>query len=420
MPQSDQAPNRVFSGDTYQILRQDHGSDLLVISFAERKEPKPAEFFATKFLDKEKISYLAVRSLSNDWYLSDEMTIVFKILKRQIDEIPHKKLYLTGYSMGSFGAVRSASTLNPDRLILSGPIVSLERSIETRWLSDYRHLYDRYQELAPSIFPLGMSNLECVALYDPECDDATHVDILEESTTVTKIHIHHAGHMVLAYLRTSGILGDVMRNALSKQPNPKNLEHKIHSARKTNGAYLLKLSSSLNRRPKLKDRVLSFAVKQLPGDISVALALAEFKASQGHLEHSHQIIREIFSTHGTNSFGVPLAKALASFCENGGAYAAISDIANMYKSPRGRSRETQLWYSRFLRHAKKFDEAFLSHEPYMTGDPFEAHAHIERGLIYEAHNLNYPALKSFQAAEELSPSFKPISQHIQRINKKIS
>ena len=66
-----------------------------------------------------------------------------------------------------------------------------------------------------------------------------------------------------------------MRNALSKQPNPKNLEHKIHSARKTNGAYLLKLSSSLNRRPKLKDRVLSFAVKQLPGDISVALALAE-------------------------------------------------------------------------------------------------------------------------------------------------
>lgn len=59
MYQSDSTPTRVFSGNAYQISRQDHGSELLVISFAERKEPKPAEFFATKFLDKEKISYLA-------------------------------------------------------------------------------------------------------------------------------------------------------------------------------------------------------------------------------------------------------------------------------------------------------------------------------------------------------------------------
>lgn len=420
MYQSDSTPTRVFSGNAYQISRQDHGSELLVISFAERKEPKPADFFATKFLDKEKISYLAVRSLSNDWYLEDEMSDVLHFLKRQTVEIAHQKLFLTGYSMGSFGAIRSAGALNPDRLILSGPIATLDKSIESRWLSDYRHLYEKYEKLEKSLFSQTMSNLECITLYDPKCDDAVHVGILEKATSVQKVRVHHAGHMVLSYLRASGLLGKVMRNALSEQPDPKSLEREIYSSRKINSAYLLSLASSLNNRPRFKEHILSYAAKNLPDDMSVSLALAEFKSSRGQLEEAYQIIRTIFSTQGMNSFGVPLAKALARYCEFGGQFDAISDIADMYKSPRGRSRETQLWYSRVLRHAKKYDEAFLSHESYMTGDPFEAHAHIERGLIYETHDLNYPALQCYKTAAALSPKFKPISQHLKRINEKLS
>jgi len=57
----------LHDGPRYQAILRDFGSDILLVTFAERKEPKPADFFGVRLMEKEGLSYIAVRSLENDW-----------------------------------------------------------------------------------------------------------------------------------------------------------------------------------------------------------------------------------------------------------------------------------------------------------------------------------------------------------------
>jgi lipoprotein NlpI len=83
----------------------------------------------------------------------------------------------------------------------------------------------------------------------------------------------------------------------------------------------------------------------------------------------------------------------------------VQDIVAVLRSDKPRSREVQLWFSRYLRYVNDYDAAFRSHEAYMRGDDFHAHAHIERGLIFEKLNLPSLAEKEFIEAYQLAPNF---------------
>ncbi|GLK63178.1 hypothetical protein F8A10_10010 [Paracoccus kondratievae] len=406
----------LHDGPRYQAILRDFGSDILLVTFAERKEPKPADFFGVRLMEKEGLSYIAVRSLENDWYLGPEVDQVFAAIKEAIARVAPKRLILFGYSMGSFGAVRAANILNPDRIIIGGPIVSLDVNIERRWLSDYRELLPYYEERISEIIPWKKC-YETVVIFDPDYEDAKHVSIIEEFANPHRLEIPDAGHFVLTYLRDSGVLGKIMRKLFEDDIDLVSVQRMIRSARKTNRSYLLTLANRLARRPKLQRRVLDYAQRSMPDDVDINLAKAAYLAQHGDLEGARAGIARMFAEKGDRIFGVPLAKTITAFASGGGSPDDIADVLALFRSNRPRSRETQLWYARFLRQIGAFDEAYAAHEQFMSGDTFEAHAHIERGLILEHRKQIHAARDSFRRAVELAPDFRPGHQHLRRVER---
>lgn len=406
----------LYDGPRFQVAGRDFGSDTLVLTFAERKEPKPAEFFGLGFCDKERLSWIAVRSLENDWYLGLEMDQVVAAIHTGLDQIGHRRLVMFGYSMGSFGVIRTANMFSPDRVILGGPVATLDLALERRWLSDYRDLLPDYEARAAEILP-WKTPFETVAMFDPESEDAAHVAILEGTTPVKRLEIPRAGHLVLTYLRSSGALGTVMRMLLQSDIDLPAVTSVIRRTRKKNRSYLLTLAERLARRPLMQRRVLSHAMNVLPGDWEVLLARAAGFAAARDPGAAAAIINDVVATHGLRCFGVALGKAIFAFAVAGGEAKAIADAVLLFASDRPRSREVQLWYSRFLRQTGAFDAAFAAHEMFMTGDTFEAHAHIERGLILERCGLRHGARDSFRMACGFAPNFAPAKQHLVRMER---
>ena len=409
----------LHDGLRFQVAGRDHGSDTLVLTFAERKEPKPADFFGLGFCDKERLSWIAVRSLENDWYLGSEMEQVFDAIRAGLARIGYGRLVMFGYSMGSFGVIRSANLFSPDRIILGGPVAQLDPAVERRWLSDYRHLLPSYETATAAILPWKAA-FDTVVIFDPNSEDALHVSALEPIARVQKLEIPGAGHMVLTYLRSAGVLGTVMRMLLQPRIDLLAITALIHKARKGNRTYLLALAEQLARRPLLQQKVLDHAARVLPEDWEVLLARAAGMAGRGDVEAAAEIIRKVVNSYGPRCFGVALGKAAYAFAIAGGKPEQISGVVDLFSGPRPRSREVQLWHARFLRATGEYDAAFAAHEMFMTGDPFEAHAHVERGLILETFGLWRGARDCFRRAHQLAPRFQPAEQHLRRAERRIT
>lgn len=408
------AENYFYASAHHQAIWKNCGTDLIVVAFSERKEPAPAEFFARGFFEKEGVSYIVARTLQNTWYLQDDMGELLYAIRRKICESGAKRIVLFGASMGSFGCIRSANILRPERIIICGPIASLDAKIERRWLSDYKHFLASYEGFGQELLPFQQAT-DVIAIYDPSDMDARHVELLEKHTAVQKIKIAGAGHMVLQYLRDSGVLGKVIRLMLEENVNLDDIKAVIARSRKENKSYLLNLSEKLDRRPRLQKAVLDFASIRFPEDIAVKLAKAAYLARQKNLKEAAQIILDVVSSQGRRSLGVELGKAISSFAANGGESAQIDSAVGLFAAPTPRSRGTQLWYARFLRFSGSYDQAFAAHEQFMGGDTFEAHAHIERGLIFEKMGLNYAAREAFRQALHYAPEFPPAHQHFKRV-----
>ncbi|MDF1631546.1 hypothetical protein [Mycoplana sp. MJR14] len=403
-----------YSSAHHQAIWKNCGTDLIVVAFSERKEPAPAEFFAREFFEKERLSYVVVRTLKNTWYLQDDMGELLSAIRLKISESGAKRVVLFGASMGSFGCIRSVNALRPERIIICGPIASLDAKFERRWLSDYRELLPSYEGICQEILPFRQAT-DVIAIYDPRDMDARHVELVEKHAAVQQIKIAGAGHMVLQYLRDSGVLGKVIRLMLEENVKIEDVKAVIARSRKENKSYLLNLSEKLDRRPRLQRAVLDFAGLRFPEDIAVKLAKSAYHARQKNLEEAAQIILDVVSSQGRRSLGVELGKAISSFAANGGEGTRINSAIKLFAAATPRSRGTQLWYARFLRFSGAYDQAFAAHEQFMGGDTFEAHAHIERGLIFEKMGLNYAAREAFRQALHYAPEFPPANQHFTRV-----
>lgn len=406
-------PACFYKSDFHEAIFQDFKSKILVIAFSERKEPPPAEFFGKSFFQKENISYISVRNTDNSWYLRDDFLQLMEVIKNKISDISPHRVILFGASMGSFGCLRAANHLLPHRMILCAPLASLDPKIERRWASDYSQFIENYFEIKKYILPV-INDPEIFCLFDSKDQDNKHVNILKDMHNLHGIDIPDSGHMVLQYLKNSGILSKVIRILLDEFPNISKINNLLLKSRKCNKSYLLGLSEKLNRRPSLQEIVLNFSLKNIPNDNDVLFAMSEHLSRRKIFDQAAGIIQSLIEKDGNRCLGVPLGKAIAIYTENGGKIENISSAIALFTSDKPRSRGTQLWYSRFLRFGGFWDRAFKAHEQFMGGDAFEAHAHIERGLILEKLGLLYAATKEFELAVQFAPDFNPARGHLSR------
>lgn len=408
-----------YRSEHHEAIWRNFGSENIIISFSPRKEPAPAEFFGQSFFEKEKLSYVIVRTMNNTWYLERDTDDLLNAVREKIFESGAKVVTLFGSSMGSFGCIRAVNSLSPDKLILCAPVVTLDPAVESRWLSDYNLLMPAYERLASGLIPFARA-VEVFAIYDPLDKDAQHVDLLEQSTPLTRIEIRGAGHMVLQYLRDSGTLGAVIRTLLGRSVKTDDVKALLSRSRKQNKSHLLNLIEKLDRKPSRQNVVVEYALKRFVDDTDFLLARASYQARLGQLTEARQMIEGLVSKLGHRCLGLSLGKAVTAYAKYGGKAEDIKGAVDLFRSTLPRPRGVQIWYSRFLRLCGQWDEAFKSHELFMGGDAFQAHAHIERGLILESRGLAYAAKLEFEKAVKFAPEFSQGRHHLARIQTKLT
>lgn len=383
----------IYQTSRYEAYVRHTESKTIVVSFAERKEPKPASFSGESMLEKTGLSYCCIRSLENDWYVHSEFENCLDSV--ELETSKYENVILYGFSMGSYGALRSARKLGAKKIILMAPISNIHPEFDKRWISDYRHLIEKHNEksLNPNI-DRGMS---VFAVYDKKGPDVSHVKNISHLTNVKSLMVDRSGHMVFQMLNSSGILGKVARGLMQENADVESLQGLINKSKKNSSLYISELSKSLGKHKKLKINLLNYAVSKFPDDSTIKLDLAGANAELGNFSEAAKIIRSVVRDTG-QPMSVPVIRALVSYAEYGGCDADISDLVSVYESSRGRSREIQLLYSRYLRHVKRYNDAFIAHESFMRGGPFSSQGFFERGLIFEDLGLPYMAKKCYREA----------------------
>lgn len=405
--------NTLFASDRYEAIFVDKSSSKILISFAERKEPAPASFFAKRLIDKEKCSAIYIRSLINDWYLGFDINDCIDIVSNIVSHGKFKDVIIYGFSMGSYGAVRFAKKLGATRILIGGPIWNVHPSIDRRWLGDYAHLIEGKDasDLAPDV---DGCSAEAYVLFDPKGPDAHHAQAISNALPAKFIFAPGAGHMVMSYLQSAGVLSSVVRQLLGSKVNTDQINFEIRKSRKNNSQYVLDLIQKLHRRPLLNGLALSYAARMNPDDVNVLLALSESKSTKGDIDEACKIINHVATLHPDVKLSTPMGKAITKFAEFGGDPKTIDIVIAEFESERDRSREVQLWWSRFLRWSKRYDDAFRAHVRFMNGGAFDAHGHFERGLIFERLGLSYMAESSWRAALAAEPKYERASVKLRR------
>lgn len=402
----------IYTTDNYEAFVVHKPSDTIVVSFAERKEPKPANFSGQPMLEKTGYSYCCVRSFENDWYIQKEFS---KCLQRISEETSkYKRVILYGFSMGSYGALRSARELRASRVIVMAPIANIHPNWDKRWIPDYGHLIDGRNEA--SLDPEIRDGTEIFVVYDKKGPDVRHAKKLSAEQHTHVLNVDRAGHMIFQMLNGSGILGSVARSLMQPNVNLSSIQTLINKSKKNNAYYISELSRALDRHKKLRFILLKYAVIKFPNDDTLKLDLAGATAEAGNVIAAANMIRSIVR-RTRSPMGVPVTRALVRYAEAGGSDSDVADLVAVYETPRGRSREVQLLYSRYLRHVKRYDDAFRAHDFFMKGGPFSSQGYFERGLIFEELRLPYMAKECYRNAIAEDASFSRAKIRLNQLEK---
>lgn len=400
----------IFASPTHEAIVHHRAADTVVVSFAERKEPAPAGFSGEGMLAKTAYAFCCIRSLTNDWYLGPDFPACLDAVAQEIRPYSHVILY--GFSMGSYGALISARVLGAERLVLMAPVSNIHPDKDRRWIADYQALIGgkSVADLAPRI----PEKARLVCVYDPKGPDRPHVEDLRALYPVEDVLTPRAGHMVFQFLNNGGILGNVTRALLQPGADIAKVQALVWASKKQSSYYISELARSrpLLRHKSLRRMLLRYGLCKFPDDLALRLDYAGAIAETGKLDQAAEMIRTTVAENPKAAISVPVIRTLVQYAEQGGSADAVSDLIAPYASDLPRSREVQLLYSRFLRHSRRFDEAFRAHEFFMKGGPFSAQGFFERGLIFEELGLHFLAEGSYRAALAEAPDFRRAAQQL--------
>lgn len=401
----------IFSSPLYQAFVVHRAAETVVVSFAERKEPAPADFAGETMLAGTEHAYCCIRSLTNDWYVAPQFDACLMAVAGELRA--YRRVVLYGFSMGSYGALISARALAADRLVLMAPVANIHPDRDRRWIGDYQaHIRDRSPD---SLAPRIRDGTELICVYDPKGPDRGHVEDLKRRWPVQEILTPRAGHMVLRFLNNGGILGSTAKALFDPVVDIARLQARVSGSKKHNSYYISELARSLSRHRLLKRLLLQYALRRFPEDATARLDYAGALAEEGQHAEAAELIRAVVARNPGAAISVPVIRALAHYAETGGSPDAVADLIAPYATAAPRPREAQLLYARFLRHSRRFDEAFRAHDAFMQGGPFSAQGFFERGLIFEALDLPYMAESSYRRALAEDKGFHRAAQRLHLI-----
>lgn len=381
----------------------DRDPDTLIISFSARLKPAPPVFFGIDAMAKIGASAIHIRSMQNLWYADPDCYACIEAVYAYIQTRKFKRIVTYGFSMGAHGALRHAKGLGATQVVIGAPVATINPKVEKRWRHDYAHISEGWGRAQYDAL-LGCRHVPITVLADRASKDAVHINRLERDADAVILSVPYADHAVPKMLKAGGILGQVTRGLLSGSSDLVEIRQTIQAARKTNKMYLLALARHLHAHPTRQERVLAYAITRLEGAPDVVLAAAGMRAKRGNFDMAAADIVGVFARRGGAGINPALGQAIAEFCEAGGAPEAVAPVADAFAQDTPRTRESHLWYARYLRFTRQYQAALPVHDQFMQSGEFAAHAYFERGKVCELMGNFTAARTAYIAATALNPN----------------
>lgn len=201
-----------YDGDHVRVRVNDHGGDVVVVTFTYRQKSEPEFGFAEEALSRLGVSNVAVISRGPHWWQTDDMGPAMEAVRASEPFKRAGRVVTYGSSMGGYGALRWSAHLQANEVVAVSPQYSLDPSktpFEKRW----RDALAAIDHFGRDDMSGGLSRDARVAvLYDPRLSaEAAHVELLGRLRSIDEIRAPFLGHGILLSLKEAGNLGRLLR-----------------------------------------------------------------------------------------------------------------------------------------------------------------------------------------------------------------
>lgn len=407
----------IYQSKVNEVIWLDGDSDYIVIAFSERREPAPADFFGLNFFKKRGIRAVIFRSLKNTWWVDEDFYSAKTAAKNFLKSIQYNSLIGYGFSMGAFGVFSTHADFKFSKIVVAGPIASIDPSFDNRWASDYVSLLSSKTN---TDFCDVDFKCKLIIFFDPLDHDKRQVSRLRKNNAddIVEIEVKGAGHLVPGYLQKAGLYSELIQQAFSDSFDEKSVATKIWNSRKLNVIYITALIDKCKNSAWRKSKVISYAKDKFAHEPKLIFKIAVIEAQSGKFLEAISEIKKLTSDRPGYLLNEELSSFAYKFIESGGDEREVDGLMNKFQSNEPRPRSAQLWYSRYLRATKKYDLAYASHLMFMKGDSFSAHGHFERGLILEKKKLSFAAAIEYRMALSFVKDFHRATNRLKDLEEK--
>jgi hypothetical protein len=236
-----------YNGPKLEVLKQEP-HPRVVIAFAPFDYPfqTDAGGWGSASFTKREIAHVCVFHSAEDWHQNDEFFPAMQACRAFLGDGIAVTTY--GFSMGGFGALLGAQSLEAERAIAISPQVSIDPSkarFERRYAQQWAAMGDWKHDLSKH---MRSQKTDHIVLFDPlHKQDKKHEARLPKSTKYTRCLLHGAGHagiQCLVEMKAQEVLFDLLRGTATAA----DLRKAYRANRRKSFRYLRKVGTILHEK----------------------------------------------------------------------------------------------------------------------------------------------------------------------------
>lgn len=200
--------------------------------------------FGESFFAQRSVDSIHVISKNNAWYQHPEMLAALHEIQKRTKAYGRVVTY--GASMGAYGAIRFAASVNAQTAIAIAPQYSIDPAVcpfEARWSEAklIKFIYDAGAKLEPVS--------DAIVFYDPyDVNDRKQIALIKADIAITEIQLPHAGHSAGIFLAELALLAESVIAIMNDDFSASEIALAARARRKEASKYYATLAKRAARR----------------------------------------------------------------------------------------------------------------------------------------------------------------------------
>ena len=243
----------IFDSSSYRadFYPSQEPSDVLAFTFTEYGNRNiENEGFATRFLIKNAVNVIAIKTCEDDWYhkIPTQLFLNVDEFLASASTTRFRLKISYGSSMGGYAALLFANRLGVHRALALSPQYDITKTWDTRWIKELRK-FTCFRTMQPAdVHPSCLYTI----IYDPKDHDNLHFEKFEKvvpESQLQQLRISYGGHPTGGFLRLAGLLKEVVLSVINDKPL-QGIASRLRTARRRVSRYHYSLAQACMRRKK--------------------------------------------------------------------------------------------------------------------------------------------------------------------------